>query len=29
VRLCMPENVEQEFVELLADAERTLTELGP
>jgi len=25
----MPENVEQEFVELLADAERTLTELGP
>jgi len=27
--MCMPENVEQEFVELLADAERTLTELGP
>jgi seryl-tRNA synthetase len=24
----MPENVEQEFAELLADAERTLTELG-
>ncbi|MGH3979651.1 MAG: serine--tRNA ligase [Pseudonocardiaceae bacterium] len=28
VRLCMPENVEQEFAELLADAERTLTGLG-
>ncbi len=28
VRLCMPEHVEQEFYELLADAERTVTELG-
>jgi seryl-tRNA synthetase len=28
VRLCMPENVEQEFNELLADAERTLVGLG-
>jgi seryl-tRNA synthetase len=27
VRMCLPENVEQEFAELLADAERTLTEL--
>ena len=28
VRLCMPEAVEQEFAELLADAERTLVGLG-
>jgi seryl-tRNA synthetase len=28
VRLCMPEDVEQEFDELLADAERTLVGLG-
>jgi seryl-tRNA synthetase len=28
VRLCLAENVEQEFAELLADAERTLLELG-
>jgi seryl-tRNA synthetase len=28
VRLCLPENVEQEFHELLADAERTLIGLG-
>ncbi|MGH3720077.1 MAG: serine--tRNA ligase [Pseudonocardiaceae bacterium] len=27
VRICLPENVEHEFAELLADAERTLTEL--